>query len=308
MKWLAWICLALLATPAAGQVFLVMDTARIPLLPDAASGGLGLMRFRIKTETDYALTASLISSVNNPQPGMQDQLLLQHALRHSWTITKPDRFTVTNSVLHRLGIQYFPDSLTRAHPDETLFITRMEYRLTKSTAVAFDSELSTRLFNSYNYLPDDSNQIRRVLISSFLTPLVWNMALGLTYKIPQTGSVALGISGLKLTCLRDTSVFSSLGETVFHGVKRGTNHLLEYGFSGRIQTDRTFWKSVHWNCDLLVFKGYNKPVDLVLRNLIELRLMKFLVISLQTRILYDEDISRRLGVENILSAGVAWKK
>jgi len=38
------------------------------------------------------------------------------------------------------------------------------------------------------------------------------------------------------------------------------------------------------------------------------RPVKFMIISLQTRFLYEESISRRLRVENIFSAGISLKK
>jgi hypothetical protein len=196
----------------------------------------------------------------------------------------------------------------RIQADENIFRTRLEYKFKKAAGLAFDSELNTRLLNGYDYMLDDSNRTVRALNSSFLTPLVWNLSLGLNFRIPGTGTAMLGINGIRLTVLRDTSVFSALHADVYQGIRRGDNHLLEYGLSCRIQADRTFWKILRWNCDMLIFKGFNKPADLNMKNLFELRPVNFLVISLQNRICYEEDVSRRIYMENILSAGFSFRK
>ncbi|MCK7539482.1 MAG: hypothetical protein MZV63_55535 [Marinilabiliales bacterium] len=118
----------------------------------------------------------------------------------------------------------------------------------------------------------------------------------------------LGLTGGRLTLLRDTSVFTGQDVSIYYGVQRGTNHLVEYGISLRFQADRAFWKILRWNCDLLIFKGYDSPADLNLKNIFEIRLASFIVISVQTRLLYEEDISRKLRVENMLSAGFTIKR
>ena len=60
---------------------------------------------------------------------------------------------------------------------------------------------------------------------------------------------------------------------------------------------------VRWNCDLLFFKNYKKPVDMTLRNLFGIRINKFLKTTVQTRILYEKKIIDHLQVENMISIG-----
>jgi hypothetical protein len=291
-----------------GQLFLVLDTTRIPLMINAGLTTHGFSRFAFKTSLDYSLTGSLLSSVNGPGPGADGQFVLQQGLRYSWTVEKPQRFTLSNSYSHRLGIQCYFDSTSRICPDENIFRTRLEYSLKRWAAFSLDSELNTRLLNSWETVRDGSGQTCRVLTSSFLTPLVWNLAGGLTLPLPRTGSVMLGLTGGRLTLLRDTSVFARQEIGSYYGVKRGTNHLVEYGISLRFQVDRKFWRVLRWTCDLLLFKAFDSPADLNLKNMFEIRLASFVVISVQTRLLYEEDMSRKLQVENMLSAGFSVKR
>lgn len=305
---MGWVCLAVWIPTLKGQLFLVLDTARIPLMINAGCNGQGFSRFAFKTSLDYSLTGSLFSSVNEPGPGSDGQFILQQGLRYSWTVEKPDRFTVSNSFSHRLGIQCYFDSISRICPDENIFRTRLEYRPKRWVSFSLDSELNTRLLNNWEPVRSGSGQTCRVLTSSFLTPLVWNLAGGFTIRLSRTGSVMLGLTGGRLTLLRDTSVFAGQEIGSYYGVKRGTNHLLEYGISLRFQADRTFWRVLRWTCDLLLFKAYDNPADLNLKNMFEIRLASFIVISVQTRLLYEEDISRKLQVENMLSAGFNIKR
>jgi hypothetical protein len=287
---------------------LVLDTTRFPLMINAGCNDRGLFRYTFRKNLDYSLTGSLMSFINGPGPADKGQFILQQGLRYSWIIEYRENLTFSNSYSHRLGIQWYFDSISRICPDENIFRTRLEYRLKRWAALSLDSELNTRLLNNWELVRCDSNRTCRILTSSFLTPLVWNLAGGFSFRVPQTGSVMLGLTGGRLTLLRDTSVFTGQEVDIYYGVKRGTNHLVEYGISLRFQADRTFWKVLKWNCDLLIFKGYDSPADLNLKNIFEIRLASFIVISVQTRLLYEEDISRKLRVENMLSAGFTVKR
>jgi hypothetical protein len=68
--------------------------------------------------------------------------------------------------------------------------------------------------------------------------------------------------------------------------------------------EKDILKKLHWNFDLLLFKNYNTPPDMILKNLFGLRINRFLKTSLQTRIFYEEKLSRQLQFENILSVGL----
>ncbi|HNW76656.1 MAG TPA: hypothetical protein PKJ28_07185 [Bacteroidales bacterium] len=301
-------CLFCWMQPVSGQLYMLLDTTRIPLMPVAGSGNDDWWRFNIRQHTEYSVTTSLAGMINNPGPEEKGHFLLQHSLYYSWSFKKPDHWSLSNNFSHRLGIQCYFDSITRVQADENLFRTKLEYRFGEWGGMAIESELATRLFNGYDYLPGDSGGVVRALNSSFLTPLTWDLSPGLTFNIPGTGSVLLGLTGVRLTYLRDTTIFSAQGCPEYRGVKKGQNHLLEYGLSMKLQAKRTFLKALEWDCDLAVFKPFQKAVSLNWKNMFTFRPVKFMIISLQTRFLYEESISRRLRVENIFSAGISLKK
>jgi hypothetical protein len=257
---------------------------------------------------DYSLTTSLFLGTGAVVNGEKGHAALQHALRIAWGGKVAGKTSVSNAFSHRLGIRYLFDSLFRVHCDENIFRTKVEYVLGKRSGISVESELITCLLENREWLPGDSGAFRWVTTASFLTPMVWNLAAGINFRLPETGSATIGISGARLTVVRDPDVFEALQTDVFNGVPRGQNHRFEYGLSLRLLADRTFWKILRWNCDLLVFKAYKSPLDLNVRNLLELKLGRLVVVSLQTRLLYDEEISRSLRTENLLSAGLCLRK
>ncbi len=300
-------CLSACQFEVTGQSYMLADTT-IMRLNDILERLEYPPRSNVEYTIDYTIAGFWLSFISGSSTSEKGQIICLQSLKYSWVIEKPGRLTLTNTFSHRLAVQCYFDSVTRIQADENYFRTRLEVRMTPWICGAFDSELNTRLLNGYDYEVDDSNRMIKRLNSSFLTPLVWNLALGITLRLPETGTLMLGLTGARLTCLRDTSVFAAQQTDVYRGVRRGSDHLFEYGISCRLQTDRTFLKILRWNCDLLAFKAYRKAVSLNLKNLLEVRPVKFLSVSVQTRMFYEEEVSRSLRMENLLTVGFSFKK
>ena len=79
------------------QLYLVLDTIRIPLMMTSPSGGNGLFKYNLKTGLDYSLTASLFSVINGAGSAGQGQFTLQQGLRYLWVIADPEHLSISNS-------------------------------------------------------------------------------------------------------------------------------------------------------------------------------------------------------------------
>jgi hypothetical protein len=157
--------------------------------------------------------------------------------------------------------------------------------------------------NGYDYLTNDSGQQIKVLNSSFLTPLIWTFSMGFGYACKNFGSVNLGLSAARLTYILNDHIFDIRRITTYYGIDEGNNHLLEYGVAFQLLIDKEILKKLHWNCDLALFKNYNSPVDFAFKNLFCLKINRFLTTNLQTRIFYEEKLSKHFQFENLLSIG-----
>ncbi|MBL7138440.1 MAG: hypothetical protein ISS17_06680, partial [Bacteroidales bacterium] len=233
-----------------------------------------------------------------------NQIMLLQDMIYQCRFETEQRFLVTQKIVHHLGIQYFFDSISRFHIDENQFETRLEWKICNNHGCFLSSLLSTRLFNRYTFSLNDSGSLVRTLNSSFLTPLTGLFSGGFQLKWPLFGSLNFGISSAKLTWIRDRSIYEALGTTIFYGVPENNKSLFEYGISLHLLIDHDVAKWLHWNCDLLIFKHTNLSPDISFKNNLGFRLAKFLKARIQTRIFYEEKVSKKVQLENIVAVGL----
>jgi hypothetical protein len=221
------------------------------------------------------------------------------------TLAKDSCFSISGTLDHELGFQFFNDSVTSVHPDETSLSLKLSLKLFKRTDLALHLMVTTQLMKGHEIVADEQGNPIRVATSSFLTPVVFSGSLGISNNWPGLGDLNLGIAGAKLTWLRDRQVFERLKQDVLYGVSREKGFRLEYGLTLRLLVDKDLFKKVHWHIDLLVFQGYQDPPDFSLKNLLSFRLNRFIKTSLQTKISYEEKLSKNIQIENHLNIGLA---
>lgn len=267
-----------------------------------------LIRMRLSQDIDYFLSLSAFQFLNWSHEKNTDQLVFQQSLKYSFLLSKDSSVTFSNILIHDLGFRFFFDSLTQVQPDETTLSTRLSINLHKKLSILFLSDITSRLLNNFEYIPGDHGNPVKVQSTSFLTPLTLSFSLGSAYSWPGFGVLSLGFSSAKFTYLRDCSVFDKLNVQSLYGIPKGKNHRFEYGVSLRllVDMDKELFSRVHWSCDLLLFKNLNSFPDITLKNLFTVKLTRFIKTSIQTRILYEEEVSKNIQVENYLNIGFSF--
>ena len=258
---------------------------------------------KAETRLDYSVSLNCLVHVNYQHGANLNQAGMNQNIRIKNTIDNNGAFRMTNTFVHILGFQHFFDSITQVCQDDNTLTTRIDLKLFKTLMLTFNSNLSSRLINNFDLQINDSGQQVRVLNASFLTPLQWVFSWGAGYNLPNFGSVSLGLTGGKLTYIRNKSIFDLRQTSLYYGVEKSKNYLLEYGLSFQLLIDRDVTKAFHWNCDLLLFKNYNTSIDMTLKNSFGLRINRFLKTSMSTKILYEERFSKHIQLENLLSVG-----
>jgi len=261
-------------------------------------------KFRFTNELDYSLTTNGFFLIKWLHDKKDNQVNLYQNLRYQCLLQNNKNFRLSNTLNHNLGIQHYFDSITKVNIDDNTLITKLDVQIRGRFACTFDSRITSRLMNGFDYRTTDSGNQVRILNSSFLTPLTWTFSVGLGYNCKKFGSLSLGISAAKLTYILNRQIFGIRGITNYYGIEEGKTHLIEYGFTFQLLIDKDILKMLHWNCDLQLFKNYNAPADMMLKNLFGLRINKFFKTYLQTRIYYEEKLSKHLQFENILSVGL----
>lgn len=269
---------------------------------DSLKSGNVPARKQFTRELEYSFNFNDLLLINWLHDNNVNQLMGQHNLKYRMMADGKD-FSISVLFVHNLGIQYYFDSITKVYLDDNTLITKIDLRIRKKFSLVLISNLTSRFLNGFDYSVDDSGKQVVTLNSALLTPLIWTFSCGFGINWKEFGSLNFGISGGKLTYIYETKIFSIRHITEYWAVPAGKNSLIEYGLSLQFLVNKEFLKRVHWDCDLLLFKNYNTPVDLNLKNLIGIRINKFLKTSIQTRVFYEEKVSKNLQLENLVSLG-----
>ena len=306
--WKYWLLLVLsgltgLNSPARGQGH---GNVLIPRALDSLGIHENLARARILQDLDYYVALSASQFIHQDHDKSNNQVVFQHTLKYRFSLTTDSSFQFSNTLFQDLGFQFFFDSITQAHPDETTISTRLSLNLWKKLKIAFSSDITSQLLNGFEYITDLQGKAVRVMSSSFMTPLAVTWSIGLSHSWPRFGDLSLGVSSARFTYLRDAGIFDRLNADELYGIPKGKNKRIDFGLSMRLLIDKDLFKNAHWNCDLLVFKDFISPADLSLKNNFCINLSKFIKTSLQTKILFEKKISKSVRIENHLTIGISF--
>lgn len=286
-----------------GQELIRKDSLRFPGSPDSVKTRNNPARLRIAQELEYSVSFNDYLFMNWLHDKNANQITCLQNLKYHMIAENDKGLSVSNQFIHNLGFQHYFDSITKVYTDDNTLSTKIDFRIKKNYTLSFNSNLASRWLQGFDYSVDDSGKQAIILNSKFLTPLIWTISLGFGLIWKDFGSLNLGISSAKLTYIQQTKIFEIRHVTEYWGVPEGKNHLLEYGLSLQFLVNKDFLDRVHWDCDLLLFKNYNTPVDLNFKNLVGIRINKFLKTSIQTRVFYEEKVSKNLQLENLVSLG-----
>jgi hypothetical protein len=285
------------------QEFSIKDMIARYMLRNSLHIGSIPEKVRFTDELDYTLTTNGFILVNWLHDNKVNQVNVFQTLKYQCSLQNDKTCRFSGTFIHNLGFQHYFDSITKVQIDDNNFTARLDIKIDERLAVTINSIITSRLLNGYDYVTTDSGLQTKILNSSFLTPLIWNLSFGFGYTWKDFGSLNLGISSFKLTSILNKQIFSIREITNYYGIEQGKTHLLEYGFTFQLLIDKDIFRKLHWNCDLLLFKNYNSAVDLAFKNFLGLAINKFLKASIQTRIFYEERLCKNLQIENLLSVG-----
>jgi hypothetical protein len=286
------------------QNLVIRDSNFVTTVPIPVDSGQSLVRFRVTQQLEYALTLSGVLLINWEHDPNTNHVLLIQDLKYQCKGESGKRFRITQKVIHHLGFQYFFDSITRVHIDDNQLESLLEWQIRKNHGCFLSAILSTKLFNSYRISSNDSGSLVRTLSSSFLTPFTGLFSGGVRFKWPLFGSLNVGITSAKLTWIRDKGIYERLETDNVYGVPQEKTYLFEYGLSIQLLINHDLSRWLHWDCDLILFKNTNLPPNISVKNNFGFRLTKLLQARIQTRLYYEEHVSKKVQLENIVSVGL----
>lgn len=295
--------MCLLHAASLPQQLVWRDGSRVSVLRMPVDSGESLIMLHLTQQLEYSLSLSGVLFINWEHDSNGNQVMMVQDLIYQCRAESGKTFRFSQKMAHHLGVQYFFDSIVRVHVDDNQFETRMEWKIWKNHGGFFSALLSTRIFNCYQTMVNDSGNLVRTLSSSFLTPFTGLFSGGIQLKWPLLGSLNIGLTSAKLTWVRDRGIYETLQVTTYYGVPLEKRYLFEYGLSIQLLINHDLLKWLHWDCDLIIFKNTNLPPDISVKNNLGFRLTKFLKARIQTRLYYEERVSKKVQLENLVSVG-----
>lgn len=176
--------------------------------------------------------------------------------------------------------------------DKFDFLSKYGQHAFKSWYYSALLNFKTQFSNGYNY-PDDS------VISAFLAPAYILGAIGLDYKPNDAFTAFIAPLSAKITLVND----QALADAGAFGVDAGKKSRSEFGGYIRMAYNKNIVENINFTTKIDFFSNYlHNPqnVDINWEALLTLKVTKFIAASINTQLIYDDDIAL---IEDLESGG-----
>lgn len=173
---------------------------------------------------------------------------------------------------------------SRKNDDRFDVLSKYGYALDEKWNVSALANLRTQLAPGYTY-PENV----RTFSSAFLSPAYLLTSIGIDFKPTEGLSLFLSPITIRLLIVKD----DSLSARGLYGVVTGRHFNSELGAFGTINYIKDWSKNVSYRGRLDLFSNYNhnpQNVDLLMTNVISLKLARFLTANWNLDFIYDDDV------------------
>ena len=182
-------------------------------------------------------------------------------------------------------------------------------KLSNHSFTDLSTSITTQLLNGFNYKNEPVEKI-----STFLSPGLWNMALGITLFKEKVFSTKFSPLSGKMTIVLD-DVLASMGS---FGLEEGEQSRFEGGASIKNKVAVQFMENVDFNLDAYFFSNYEDPkaIDVNVRSSLKMKVNSSIQSSISATLIYDEDIDVErddgtngpaLQFKNVINVGLSMK-
>lgn len=245
-----------------------------------------------KTSKDSTLTFKGISALNFSQVALSNwngggnSAMSVGGLLDLKLKKKTKKFSWTNTLSLAYGLQKIEDQDFRKTDDKVEFVSEYKTKAFKKWDYVGNFTFRSQMDKGYTF-PTDST---RNLISEFLAPGYFNLAIGLNREIGKALEVSISPVAGKVTVVGNDSL-ASIGA---FGVDPGKNVRAEFGGSAKISLDCEIMKNVTYKSTLELFSNYAQNpenIDVNWDNLLAIKANKHITTTLSVTLLYDDDIN-----------------
>ena len=249
------------------------------------------------------------TSLTNWSAGGENSVAGNYYLNGSLTHKSGDWIWQNNLALE-YGLTYTKTNKTQKTSDKIDFSTQLGYSTDKKWYYTAMVDFKTQFYKGYNY-PNKDN-----IISKFMAPAYSNISLGLEYRPEKSWyTVYYSPVAAKLTFVQD-DFLSAKGA---FGVDPGDKFRAEMGSYLKATAEKTVMENVKLISKVDFFTAYNSSfgnIDVAWDILLSMKINKYLNASVNTTLLYDDDVKyintdgvekgARVQFKEVIGVGVAY--
>ena len=219
---------------------------------------------------------------------------------------KTKYFTLRTYIFNEYGVRHYLDSITTKGQDKYTIKNTLQVQLTPGLKILFAASVQSQLWPTYQYPPGGRD---RILYTSYFSPGYMNFSSGASFKLLKGGTLDLGIIGGKITKIRKQQIYDERGVSKLYGIGKDERKAVDYGLSLHFNVPpQHFNKHFVWECYLDGYAPKNqigrlKGYTLDAMNVFHYICFKNVRLSFRTFATYDENVSSKLFLSNMLSIG-----
>lgn len=205
------------------------------------------------------------------------------------------------------GLRHFFDSVTTKTQDQLTLKNNIYYPIWKKRIfLSLQANTQTKMFNTYQYRQPNQE---RYLFDGFMSPGIIYYSGGLTIECKGNATIQIGLGSSKVTKIKNQRIFDSRGTEVINGLSKGQKKKDEFGLTfGGVLPMQSLGKRWHWEMAGNAFMPMNHWKDIRygtidLNNVFHFCFLKYVRLSLRTKLKYDREQGEKMGMTNQLSLG-----
>lgn len=218
-----------------------------------------------------------------------------------------------NTLKLEYGLLKQGDAGTRKSIDKIDFVTKYGHQASKKWYYSALLDFKTQFAKGYNYGKNEGDMDQKV--SNFLAPAYILLSLGMDYKPNETFSAYLSPITGKTTIVND----DDLSDAGAFGVDKGDKIRNEFGALSKLTLKKTIAKNVDLKSTLDLFTAYDTfgNIDVNWDLMINMKVNEFLTASINTTLVYDDDVvytdkegnpkGVKVQFKEVLGIGLAYK-
>lgn len=260
-------------------VTVVLATSFLSLYSQANKDELKDKEWKLSGVTGVNISQT---SLNNWSAGGENSLAGNAYLNGSLKRKSGNWLWINNLILD-YGLTKNKSQGMRKTTDKIDFSTQLGYSATKKWYYTVMADFKSQFYKGYNY-PDKTHYI-----SKFFAPAYLNLSGGIEYRPKDNYSVYLSPIAGKLTFV-DDNYLSDIGA---FGVDRGDKLKAKFGAYLKARAEQVLMENVKAITTLDLYTAYDSSfgdIDVNWDLMISMKINRFLSASLNTTLMYDNDV------------------